>query len=130
MLATFHQATEEEPMSDEQRFDVSQFGAEIKRLLVFAAHPDDLETTSGGTLALLIDRGIEVALLLGTDGDIGTHDLSFTRETLAGFGRPVTAREVAAAFRGAGEARIGEWLATQVAPGQARGAEDGRFVGD
>ena len=65
-------------MSDGQRFDISQFGDEIKRILVVAAHPDDLETTSGGTLALLIGRGIEVALLLGTDGDIGTHDLSFT----------------------------------------------------
>ena len=70
-------------MSDDKRFDVSQFGDEIKRILVVAAHPDDLETTSGGTLALLIGRGVEVALLLGTDGDIGTHDLSFTRETLA-----------------------------------------------
>ena len=70
-------------MSDEKRFNISQFGDEIKRILVVAAHPDDLETTSGGTLALLIGRGVEVALLLGTDGDIGTHDLSFTRETLA-----------------------------------------------
>ena len=44
-------------MSDEQRFNTSQFGDEVKRLLVVAAHPDDLETTSGGTLALLIDAG-------------------------------------------------------------------------
>ncbi len=70
-------------MSEEQRFTVSQFGDEVKRILVVAAHPDDLETGSGGTLALLIARGVEVALLLGTDGDIGTHDVSFTRETLA-----------------------------------------------
>ncbi len=70
-------------MSEEQRFTVSQFGDEIRRILVVAAHPDDLETSSGGTLALLIARGVEVALLLGTDGDIGTHDVSFTRETLA-----------------------------------------------
>jgi LmbE family N-acetylglucosaminyl deacetylase len=77
-------------MSDEQRFAVSQFGAEVRRILVVAAHPDDLETTSGGTLALLIARGVEVALLLGTDGDIGTHDLSFTRETLAAVRRQET----------------------------------------
>jgi LmbE family N-acetylglucosaminyl deacetylase len=70
-------------MSDEQQFNVCQFGAEMRRILVVAAHPDDLETTSGGTLTLLIARGVGVALLLGTDGDIGTHDLSFTRETLA-----------------------------------------------
>jgi LmbE family N-acetylglucosaminyl deacetylase len=83
-------------MSDEQHFDVSQFGDEIKRILVVAAHPDDLETTSGGTLALLIGRGVEVALLLGTDGDIGTHDPSFTRETLAAVRREETLAGAAA----------------------------------
>lgn len=69
-------------MSDTPSFDVSQFG-EVKRVLVVAAHPDDLETACGGTVALLIERGAEVALLLCTDGDIGTHDPSFTRATLA-----------------------------------------------
>jgi LmbE family N-acetylglucosaminyl deacetylase len=83
-------------MSDDKQFDVSQFGDEIKRILVVAAHPDDLETTSGGTLALLIGRGIEVALLLGTDGDIGTHDLTFTRETLAAVRRQETLAGAAA----------------------------------
>jgi LmbE family N-acetylglucosaminyl deacetylase len=83
-------------MSDEKRFDVSQFGDEIKRILVVAAHPDDLETTSGGTLALLIGRGVEVALLLGTDGDIGTHDPSFTRETLGAVRRQETLAGAAA----------------------------------
>lgn len=76
--------------SDEVRFDVSQFGDEVRRILVVAAHPDDLETSSGGTLALLIAQGAEVALLLGTDGDIGTHDVSFTRETLAAARRQET----------------------------------------
>ncbi len=70
-------------MSDEPHFDIGQFGAEVRRVMVVAAHPDDLETTCGGTLALLIAQGVEVALLLGTDGDIGTHDVSYTRETLA-----------------------------------------------
>ena len=83
-------------MSDEQQFDVSQFGDEIKRILVVAAHPDDLETTSGGTLTLLIGRGVEVALLLGTDGDIGTHDPAFTRETLAAVRRQETLAGAAA----------------------------------
>lgn len=77
-------------MSEEQRFTVSQFGDEVKRILVVAAHPDDLETSSGGTLALLIARGVEVALLLGTNGDIGTHDVSFTRETLTAARRQET----------------------------------------
>ena len=107
-------------MSDEQQFDASQFGGEVRCILVVAAHPDDLETTSGGTLALRTECGVEVALLLGTDSDIGTHDPAFTCETLAG----------SAAYRSAGEARVGEWLATLVALGQARAVEDGRFVSD
>ncbi len=65
------------------RFDIGQFGENIQRVLVVAAHPDDLETTCGGTVRLMICQGIEVSLLLCTDGDIGTHDVTFTRETLA-----------------------------------------------
>jgi LmbE family N-acetylglucosaminyl deacetylase len=74
----------------EDRFSVSQFGADIHRVLIVAAHPDDLETSSGGTVALLIDRGITVALLLCTAGDIGTHDPSFTRASLAAVRRQET----------------------------------------
>jgi len=77
-------------MTEERSFDISQFGGEIQRLMVVAAHPDDLETTCGGTLALLIRTGVEVALLLATDGDIGTHDTAFTRETLAATRRQET----------------------------------------
>lgn len=70
-------------MPNERRFEIGQFGDAVRRALVVAAHPDDLETACGGTVALLIQCGVEVALLLGTAGDIGTHDSSFTRETLA-----------------------------------------------
>ncbi len=70
-------------MTEEPRFDIRQFGPEVRRVLVVAAHPDDLETTCGGTLALLLAGGAEAALLLCTDGDIGTHDPTFTREALA-----------------------------------------------
>jgi LmbE family N-acetylglucosaminyl deacetylase len=77
-------------MSDERRFDISQFGDEVRRVLVVAAHPDDLETACGGTIGLLIEQGMEVALLLGTDGDIGTHDTRFTRATLAATRRQET----------------------------------------
>ncbi len=87
--------TEARETAAETRFDISQFGTagpegDIRRLVVVAAHPDDLETTCGGTLALLVDAGVEVALLLGTDGDIGTHDLSYTRESLAAARREET----------------------------------------
>lgn len=64
-------------------FDVNQFGEELRRVMVVAAHPDDLETGCGGTLALLRERGVATSLALCTDGDIGTHDPAFTRETLA-----------------------------------------------
>ena len=77
-------------MTEERRFDIRQFGGEVHRLMVVAAHPDDLETTCGGTLALLIRTGVEVALLLATDGDIGTHDPAFTRETLTATRRQET----------------------------------------
>lgn len=79
-----------------ERFDVGQFGDVVRRILVVAAHPDDLETTCGGTLALLIERGVEVALLLCTDGDIGTHDPSFTRAALAATRRQETLAGAAA----------------------------------
>ena len=59
-------------------------------MMVVAAHPDDLETACGGTMALLIASGIEVTLVLGTDGDIGTHDPAMTRERLAATRREET----------------------------------------
>jgi LmbE family N-acetylglucosaminyl deacetylase len=77
-------------MTEELRFTISQFGDAIRRVLVVAAHPDDLETACGGTVLLLIAQGVEVSLLLGTDGDIGTHDRRFTRETLAATRRQET----------------------------------------
>jgi LmbE family N-acetylglucosaminyl deacetylase len=72
-------------MTEEQgpRFDIGQFGEGIQRVLVVTAHPDDLETGCGGTIRLLVCQGVEVSLLLCTTGNIGTHDLSYTRETLA-----------------------------------------------
>lgn len=83
-------------MSETPRFDVDQFGDAVQRVLVVAAHPDDLETACGGTVALLIERGVQVALLLCTDGDIGTHDTNFTRETLAATRRQETLEGAAA----------------------------------
>jgi LmbE family N-acetylglucosaminyl deacetylase len=78
-------------MAEERRFDVGQFGEDLKRVIVVAAHPDDLETACGGTVALLIAGGVEVVLMLATAGDIGTHDLALTRETLAATRRHETA---------------------------------------
>lgn len=56
---------------------------EVKKLIVVAAHPDDLEVLCGGTIALLADRGVEIISVNCTLGDIGTQDRTLTRETLA-----------------------------------------------
>lgn len=102
-----------------QRFDVSQFSDEVKRILVVAAHPDDLETTCGGTLALLVERGLEVALLLCTDGDIGTHDTTYTRGSLAEVRRKET-------LDGAGVLGLAEVFFL----GSVQGRHDGELVAD
>ena len=41
------------------------------RLLAAFAHPDDEGFGSGGTLAMLSDRGAQVTLVCGTNGDVG-----------------------------------------------------------
>ena len=57
--------------------------AETERLIVVAAHPDDLETQCGGTVALLVQRGVKVYSVNCTLGDIGAQDATLTRLTLA-----------------------------------------------
>lgn len=47
------------------------------------AHPDDAEFTVAGTVARWTGAGCEVTFVLITNGNAGTHDPSFTRETLA-----------------------------------------------
>ena len=56
---------------------------EIKRLIVVAAHPDDLEVVCGGTIALLADRGVEIISVNCTLGDIGTQERDLGRQLLA-----------------------------------------------
>jgi LmbE family N-acetylglucosaminyl deacetylase len=57
--------------------------AEVKRLIVVAAHPDDLECICGGTIALLADRGVEIVSVNCTLGDIGTQARDLARPSLA-----------------------------------------------
>ena len=56
---------------------------ETKRLIVVAAHPDDLETMCGGTIYQLAQRGVEIFSVNCTLGDIGTNDERFNRPSLA-----------------------------------------------
>lgn len=57
--------------------------AEVQRLIVVAAHPDDLETICGGTIIQLIRRGVKVFSVNCTLGDIGTQEASIVRQALA-----------------------------------------------
>lgn len=57
--------------------------AEVNRLIVVAAHPDDLETMCGGTITLLVQHGVTVFSVNCTMGDIGSSDPEMTRSKLA-----------------------------------------------
>lgn len=57
--------------------------ADVKRLIVVAAHPDDLEVVCGGTIALLAERGVEIISVNCTLGDIGTQERDLARQVLA-----------------------------------------------
>ena len=56
---------------------------DVQRLIVVAAHPDDLETICGGTVALLARRGVKIFSVNCTLGDIGTQDAATTRPAVA-----------------------------------------------
>ena len=55
---------------------------EGKTILVVTPHPDDETFTSGGTLALLADRGNNIQIVIYTKDNSGSNDPSMTRERL------------------------------------------------
>ena len=59
-------------------FEIIGLGSErlgtIGRALVVVAHPDDVESHCGGTVARLADAGCGVTLVLATSGDKGSAD--------------------------------------------------------
>ena len=57
---------------------------EQKRVLLVAAHPDDPEFSSAGTVANWVRDGIDVVFVLVTSGDKGTPDHTMTGERLSG----------------------------------------------
>jgi len=61
--------------------------ADVERALVVAAHPDDIDFGSAGTIATWTDAGIEVVYCICTDGDAGGFDLEFPRDQIAGLRR-------------------------------------------
>lgn len=63
-------------MSEQQQNHV------VKRALVIAAHPDDIEFGVAGTIANWTDEGIEVTYCIVTDGAAGTNDPGVTRDEI------------------------------------------------
>ena len=72
--------------------------SECKRVIVIAAHADDLETICGGTMRQLADQGVRIFSVNCTNGDLGTTDKSADRRSLAAERRKEAA--VAAAILG------------------------------
>src|SRR5580658_8179418 len=67
---------------------------EIDRVLVFTAHPDDVDFGAAGTVARWTDAGLEVTYCVVTDGDAGGQDDGFPRAEVPSLRR---AEQVAAA---------------------------------
>jgi LmbE family N-acetylglucosaminyl deacetylase len=72
--------------------------SEIRRILVINAHPDDVDFSAAGTIALWTDAGIEVTYCIVTDGDAGGHDESVPRAAVP----PLRRAEQAAAAKQVG----------------------------
>jgi LmbE family N-acetylglucosaminyl deacetylase len=56
---------------------------EVRRAIVVAAHPDDLECCCGGLISMLVERGAEVFSVNCTLGDIGAQEGDILRPALA-----------------------------------------------
>ncbi|MGB0383692.1 MAG: PIG-L deacetylase family protein [Ardenticatenaceae bacterium] len=54
----------------------------IERAMAIMAHPDDPEFFVGGTIAMLAKQGVEVRVLLVTDGSKGSDDRNLSRAEL------------------------------------------------
>jgi LmbE family N-acetylglucosaminyl deacetylase len=57
--------------------------AEVGRILVVAAHPDDVDFGAAGTVARWTEAGIEVSYCIVTNGDAGGSDPSISRTEMA-----------------------------------------------
>jgi LmbE family N-acetylglucosaminyl deacetylase len=55
----------------------------VARVLVVAAHPDDVDFGVAGSVALWTDAGIDVSYCIVTDGDAGGFDRSIGRAEMA-----------------------------------------------
>jgi LmbE family N-acetylglucosaminyl deacetylase len=72
--------------------------ADISRILVINAHPDDVDFGTAGTVARWTDAGLDVSYCVVTDGDAGGSDPGISRADMAALRR----REQAAAAKEVG----------------------------
>jgi LmbE family N-acetylglucosaminyl deacetylase len=56
---------------------------EIGRILVIAAHPDDVDFGAAGTIATWTDAGLDVSYCIVTNGDAGGSDRAVSRADMA-----------------------------------------------
>ncbi len=70
-----------EAVTDEAETDRA---AEVRRVLMIAAHPDDIDFGCAGTVAAWTDAGIEVSYCIVTDGDAGGFDPAVPRSEISG----------------------------------------------
>lgn len=54
----------------------------VRRVLMIAAHPDDVDFGSAGTIATWTDAGMEVSYCIVTDGDAGGFDPGVPRSAI------------------------------------------------
>jgi LmbE family N-acetylglucosaminyl deacetylase len=55
----------------------------VGRVLVVAAHPDDIDFGAAGTVAAFTEAGLDVAYCIATDGDAGGDDRAVSRSDMA-----------------------------------------------
>jgi len=55
---------------------------DLERVLVVTAHPDDVDFGAAGTVATLVDAGVDVTYCICTDGDAGGFDEAVPREEI------------------------------------------------
>ncbi len=61
---------------------MTQEQGQVQRVLVVAAHPDDVDFGSAGTIATWTDAGLEVSYCIVTDGDAGGFDPQVPRSAI------------------------------------------------
>ncbi|MEV0235690.1 PIG-L deacetylase family protein [Nonomuraea sp. NPDC050786] len=88
--------------------------AEINRVLVVTAHPDDVDFGAAGSVALFVDRGVEVTYLLVTDGDAGGNERTLDNSGMAELRR--TEQRTAAKAVGVTDVRFLGYSDGQVVP--------------